>query len=163
MEHEELNTDNKVLDIYLKQYRVAKRRERELEQRLHNIQADMMRPIGGVNYTPINKPKNEPSMGAASFTFRMSQIETEIQNQREIAAKDMVKIMDMFDYLDSNSEEREALELHYIEGMKWNRVARKMHMDERTVYNRRNSAFDKLLSFERVRNILARFRKDNGF
>ncbi len=153
-------SDVELLKNYLAQYQVAKRREKQLERRLKEICAEMQTPIGGINYSPINRSQNSVGLGAASFTFRKSEQETRIEEQRDIAAKDLLKIMDIFDYLDKNSEERAALELHYIDGYGWDRVAREMSLSRSAVFVRRKNGLDKLLTYKRVKKILRDYRKE---
>jgi DNA-directed RNA polymerase specialized sigma24 family protein len=149
-----------LLEEYLGQYRRAKRRQRRLEQRLKDIKEDMKHPIGGINYDPINKPQNSISQGAASFTFRLSDCELRIYEQKEQAEKDLLKIMDIFDYLDKNSDERNALEMYYIDGFKWERVAEELPCSRSQVFNLRETGLKKLLEFSRVREILRKYEAE---
>lgn len=149
-----------LLKDYLGQYLKAKRRERRLERRLDEIQKEMNMPIGGVSYDLICKPTNQISQGAASYTYRKVDCELRIYDQKDKVAKDLLKIMDMFDYLDENSDERNALELHYIDGFKWERVADEIPCSRSQVFNLQEAGLKKLLSFKRVRIILERYRKE---
>jgi len=143
-----------LLKDFLGIYRRAKRREARLEKRLKEIREDMERPIGGINYEPINKPQNQISAGAASFTFRTSDCELRIYEQRDRVQADLLKILDVFDYLDKDSQERNALELHYIDGLSWDKVAFELPCSERHVYNVQNKGLEKLLEFKRVKKML---------
>lgn len=151
------NEEIELLSNYLAQRRKAKRRKETLEKRLMDIREDMKHPISAVGYSPINTPTNEISEGAASFTFRMTDCELKIYEQAEQATKDLLKIMDVMDYLDKASDEREALELYYIDGHTWEYVAEKMDISRSQVYNLRRSGLEKLLTYKRVREILAKF------
>jgi DNA-directed RNA polymerase specialized sigma24 family protein len=133
-----------LLEEYLGQYRRAKRRQRRLEQRLKDIKEDM----------------NSISQGAASFTFRLSDCELRIYEQKEQAEKDLLKIMDIFDYLDKNSDERNALEMYYIDGFKWERVAEELPCSRSQVFNLRETGLKKLLEFSRVREILRKYEAE---
>ena len=61
------------------------------------------------------------------------------------------------DYLDKQSDEREALELYYIDGCTWEDVAEKMDVSRRQVFNLRRAGLEKLLTFKRVREILKKY------
>jgi predicted DNA-binding protein YlxM (UPF0122 family) len=149
-----------LLRNYLGVYRRAKRRELRLEKRLKEIREDMERPIGGINYDPINKPQNQIGAGAASFTFRTSDCELRIYEQRDRVQKDLLKILDIFDYLDKDTDERNALELHYIDGLSWCHVAEELPCSERHIYNIRDRALEKLLTFKRVKKIIHEYEAD---
>lgn len=154
----ERENDMELLKRYLGQYQAAKRRERQLERRLKNICEEMKRPIGGLNYSPVNgRPTNEIGPGAASFVFRKSEQETRIEEQQEVVRKDLLLVMDVLDYLDHNSEEREVLELHYIEGYGFERISRETHMSRSTAFDRQKAGLEKLLTFKRVQKILGEF------
>lgn len=158
----EHNEDMELLKEYLSQYIRAKRRKVQLERRLMEICNEMAAPVGGRGYSPINKPQNQVSEGAASFVIRKSEQETRIEEQKAEVTKDLLKIMDVFDYLDKNSDERNALELHYIDNYKWERVAAEMHTHRNTALNYAKKGLEKLLTFKRVRNLLKKYREEKG-
>lgn len=151
------NEEIEVLNNYLSQRRKTKRRKAILEKRLMNIREDMQHPISAVGYSPINAPTNEISEGAASFTFRTSDCELKIYEQADQATKDLLKVMDIMDYLNEGSDEREALELYYIDGLTWESVAEKMDISRSQVYNLRRAGLEKLLTFKRVKEILRKY------
>ncbi len=154
------NEDIELLKDYLSQYTRARRRRVQLERRLKAICDEMAAPVGGQGYSPINRPKNQISEGAASFVIRKSEQETRIEEQRDEIAKDLLKIMDIFDYLDKNSDERNALELYYIDNLKWERVALEMHTHRNTALNYAKKGLEKLLTFKRVKRIIYKYRDD---
>lgn len=151
------NEEIEVLNNYLSQRRKTKRRKAILEKRLMNIREDMQHPISAVGYSPINAPTSEISEGAASFTFRTSDCELKIYEQADQATKDLLKVMDIMDYLNEGSDEREALELYYIDGLTWESVAEKMDISRSQVYNLRRAGLEKLLTFKRVKEILRKY------
>ena len=154
--------DIELLKDYLGQYIRAKRRRVQLERRLKAICDEMASPVGGQGYSPINRPKNQISEGAASFVIRKSEQETRIEEQKAEVTKDLLKIMDVFDYLDKNSDERNALELHYIDNYKWERVAAEMHTHRNTALNYAKKGLEKLLTFKRVKTLLKKYRDEKG-
>lgn len=151
------NEELEVLSNYLSQYRKAKRRKANLEKRLKQIREDMEHPISAVGYSPINAPTNDFGEGAASFTFRTTDCELKIYEQAEQATKDLLKIMDIMDYLDAGSDEREALELYYIDGHAWEYVAEKMDISRSQVFKLRRAGLEKLLTFRRIQGILRKY------
>ena len=151
------NEEIEILNNYLSQRRKAKRRKTILEKRLMDIREDMKHPISAVGYSPINAPTNEIGEGAASFTFRTSDCELKIYEQADQVTKDLLKVMDIMDYLDKSSDEREALELYYIDGLTWENVAEKMEVSRSQAYNLRRAGLEKLLTFKRVKEILRKY------
>ena len=147
------NEEIEILNNYLSQRRKAKRRKTILEKRLMDIREDMKHPISAVGYSPINAPTNEIGEGAASFTFRTSDCELKIYR----VEKALLKVMDIMDYLDKSSDEREALELYYIDGLTWENVAEKMEVSRSQAYNLRRAGLEKLLTFKRVKEILRKY------
>ena len=66
------------------------------------------------------------------------------------------------DYLDKSSDEREALELYYIDGHTWEYVAEKMDISRSQVFNLRRSGLEKLLTFDRVREIVREYKSQGN-
>ena len=151
-----------LLKDYLGQYTRAKRRQRRLEGRLKEVRYELDHPIGGKGYKPFNKASRNTESKAANLTVQLSECELRIYDQREKTAKDLTKIMDILDYLDANSDERIALEMHYIDGYKWERVAEEIPCSRSQAYILREKGMQKLLEYKRVRNLLARYSKEQG-
>ena len=149
--------DTLILQAYLDQYCRALRRRAQLESRLAGVCEQMKSPIGGINYDPIYKPSGEVGLGSAAFTFRKAEYEERIEEQRQKAAQDILKVMDILDYLDANSDERMVLELRYIDNLEWPEVARRAHMSRSTCFNKHKEGIKKLLSFKRVRQIITNY------
>lgn len=150
------------LSQYLSQRRKAKRRKASLERRLNEIRQDIEHPISAVGYSPINTPTNEIGDGAANFTFRTSDCELKIYEQAEQATKDLLKVMDIMDYLGKDSDEREAMELYYIDGYTWESVADKMDISRSQAYNLRRAGLEKLLAFKRVKEIVKKYEEEEA-
>ena len=114
--HKKESKEEKLLKEYLGQYYSCKTKKVQLEKRLRNISEEMNSPIGGKGYSPVNYGgTNRVGTGAASFVYRMSEIETRIENQKEHIEKSLLKIMDILDFLGEDSKERMVLELRYID------------------------------------------------
>lgn len=112
-------------------------------------------PIGGYGYSPVNYGgTNKVGPGAASFIYRMSEIETRIEEQKRQVEKALLKIMDIMDFLEENSTERMVLELRFIDCKSWATIEKEMHLSRRACFDYQNRALDKLLTYKKVRAIL---------
>lgn len=148
---------------YLSQYYRAVLRRSQLEDRLRNVCAEMDAPIGGINYSPVNYSSvGKTSSGSASFTFRKSEIETRIEEQKKEIEASLLRIMDVMDYLDPISDERMILELYYIDRLPWKEVQKRASMSRSTCYEYRDKGINQLLSFKRVRILIEKYGKEKG-
>jgi AraC-like DNA-binding protein len=136
-----------------KMYR-AERKKQYLEQRLHRIAEERDAPIGGRGYAPLPRSSGKPSDGAATIIIRLSEIEERIYRQKEIIDKSINMVMDIIDYLPENEIEREIMERHHIDFMKWKDIAREIPMSRSQVNRRYNAALDQLLTYKRIRQIV---------
>lgn len=140
-----------MLKFYLGQYIRSKRRKRQLEERLEGIQQEMNAPIGGLNYKLMPNNRNgSVGSGAAGITMRLADIEEKIYEEKELLAKTMVNVMEIIEYLDSSSKEREVLEYIYIDGYSIDGVAKYMLYSRMQIYRYFRSGLNKLLGYERV-------------
>ena len=96
----ERNEDKELLKQYLNQYYAGRIKRTQLERRLKNIREEMATPIGGYGYSPVNYgDTNKVGPGAASFVYRMSEIETRIEDQKRRLEKALFKFMDIMEFL----------------------------------------------------------------
>ncbi len=152
---EEKKWMKELLKEYLNQYYTCRMKRTQLEKRLKSIQEEINTPIGGYEYSPVNYGgTNKVGVGAASFVYRMSEIETRIENQKRRAEKSLLRVLDIMDFLEENSPERMILELRFIDCNNWRSIEKAMHMSRRACFNYQNKALDKLLGFKKVRAIL---------
>ena len=115
-------------------------------------------PIGGYGYSPVNYGgTNKTGAGAASFVYRISEIETRIENQKNNTEKALLKVMDIMDFLEENSTERMVLELRFIDCKNWTNIEKEMHLSRSSLFNYRNKGLEKLLGFKKVCQILKDF------
>lgn len=155
----ERNEDKELLKAYLNQYYVGRIKRTQLERRLKNIQEEMATPIGGYEYSPVNYGgTNKVSSGAASFVYRMSEIEIRIENQKDSVEKALLKVMDIMDFLEENSTERVILELRFIDCKNWENIEKEMHLSRRACFNYQNKALEKLLTFKKIQTIIKNYR-----
>lgn len=150
-----------LLKEYLNQYYIGRKKRAQLERRLKDIQEEINTPIGGRKYSPVNYGgTNKIGTGAASFVYRLGEIETRIENQKKRVEKALLKVMDIMDFLEENSTERMILELRFIDCKGWESIEREMSLSRRTCFNYQNKAIEQLLEFKKVRAILKEYKKD---
>lgn len=147
--------EKELLKEYLGQYYSGRVKRSQLERRLKNIRAEMAAPIGGYGYSPVNYGgTNKIGAGAASFVYRMSEIETRIEEQKSRVEKALLKVMDIMDFLEESSAERMVLELRFIDCKSWAAIGKEMHLSRRSCFLYQEKALEKLLTFKKVRQIL---------
>ncbi len=151
-----------ILRDYLGQYYRATKQRVNLEERLKNICEEMNAPIGGMNYSPVNISSGRISQGSAAFTLRKSEIETRIEEQKKQIEADLLKIMDILDYLDPTSDERIVLELYYIDRLPWREIEHRANMSRSTCFDKRDKGIDTLLTYKRVRSIIEKYAEERG-
>lgn len=157
----EKNRKKEQLKEYLNQYYIGRIMRTQLERRLKNIRDEMNAPIGGHGYDPVNvKNTKEAGPGAASFVYRLSEIETRIENQKTQVEKSLLKVMDILDFLEEGSTERMILELRFIDGRSWAEIEKEMHLCRRACFSYQNKGLEKLLGFKKVETLLKRQEKD---
>lgn len=150
--------ERELLEEYLNQYYAGRMKKAQLERRLKNIKQEMDSPIGGYGYSPVNYGgTNKTGAGAASFVYRISEIETRIENQKNQVEKSLLKVMDIMDFLEENSTERMVLELRFIDCKNWTNIEKEMHLSRSSLFNYRNKGLEKLLGFKKVCQILKDF------
>ena len=155
----EENEDKKLLKEYLNQYYNCRAKRVQLESRLENIRREMETPIGGRGYSPVNYGgTNKVRPGAASFVYRMGEIETRIEDQKNKIEKALLKIMDMMDFLEENSTERMILELRFIDCKSWEDIGKEMHLSRSVCFDYQNKALEKLLDFKKVKSMLKEYK-----
>lgn len=153
--------NKELLEEYLNQYYVGRMKKAQLEKRLKNIQQEMDEPIGGYGYSPVNYGgTNKTGAGAASFVYRMSEIETRIEEQKSRVEKALLKVMDIIDFLEESSLERMVLELRFIDCKSWTAIGQEIHLSRSSLFNYRNKGITKLLKFKRVCQILENFKRE---
>ncbi len=147
--------DKELLKEYLNQYYICRMKRMQLEKRLKIIREEMDTPIGGYEYSPVNYGgTNKVCSGAASFVYRMSEIETRIEHQKARVEKALLKVMDIMDFLQENSTERMVLELRFIDCKPWANIEKEMHLSRRSLFAYQNRALEKLLGFKKVRAVM---------
>lgn len=147
--------EKELLKEYLNQYYSGRIKRSQLERRLKYIRQEMATPIGGYGYSPVNYGgTNKVGSGAASFVYRMSEIETRIEEQKSRIEKALLKVMDIMDFLEENSTERMVLELRFIDCKSWAAIEKEMRLSRRACFNYQDRALERLLSYKKIRKLI---------
>ncbi len=151
--------DASVLKWLLSQRFRAVKREKRLDDRLQALNDEKKTPIGGQGYEamPRSGGNNE---GAASFTFKIAEIEDRIYEQKEEVAKAIVRVMDIIEYLPVNSLEREICEMRHIDMKSWEYIQADIPMSRSQVNNRYNKAIDMLMENKRIKRLIEDHRAE---
>lgn len=154
------NEDKDLLKEYLNQYYSGRIKRSQLEKRLKTIQDEMNTPIGGYEYSPVNYGgTNKVGPGAASFVYRMSEIEIRIADQKNRVEKALLKVMDIMDFLEESSTERMVLELRFIDCKPWAAIERELNLSRSSLFSYQDKGLEKLLQYKKVRQILREYKK----
>lgn len=145
--------EREVLRRYLRQYLAAKRRKCDLERRRAQLQQDMQCPLSAVRYDGMPR-SGSPSEGAAAFAYRIDEVEQRIRAQQDEMARSALEIMDIIDFLEPGSLEREVIEKRYMDGMGWHAIERDIPISrsQGSVYETR--AIDTLRTYAKVRSMV---------
>lgn len=154
------NEDKELLKEYLNQYYTSRIKRSQLERRLKTIREEMNAPIGGYGYSPVNYGgTNKVGPGAASFVYRIGEIETRIEDQKSRVEKALLKVMDIMDFLEENSTERMVLELRFIDCKSFPAIEKELHLSRSSLFSYQDKGLLKLLTYKKVRQILREYKK----
>lgn len=156
--NEELENDRSVLEWMLGQYVRAKRRKKQLEVRLLEINAERDSPIGGQGYDPLPRSGGN-SEGAAGILMKLADIEDRIYEQKAKADKSMVSVATILNFLPEESMEREICELRHIDGHEWGEIAEKIPMSKSQCHRIHKAAMYELLEFNYVKELVTENRE----
>lgn len=155
---ERQKNEKRLLKEYLGQYYTSRIKRLQLERRLKSIREEMDAPVGGYGYSPVNyRGTNKVGAGAASFVYRISEIETRIEEQKNRVEKALLKVMDIIDFLDEDSTERMVLELRFIDCKSFAAIGKEVHLSRRACFAYQDKALKKLLEFDKVKIILKEY------
>ncbi len=156
----EKDEDKELLKKYLNQYYTGRIKRSQLERRLKNIREEMNTPIGGYGYSPVNYGgTNKVGPGAASFVYRISEIETRIEDQKSQVEKALLRVMDILDFLEESSLERMVLELRFLDFKNWSNIERELNLSRSSLFSYQDKGLEKLLTYKKVRQILSEYKK----
>ena len=156
--NEELENDRSVLEWMLGQYVRAKRRKKQLEVRLLEINAERDSPIGGQGYDPLPRSGGN-NEGAAGILMKLADIEDRIYEQKAKADKSMVNVATILNFLPEESMEREICELRHIDGHEWGEIAEGIPMSKSQCHRIPKAAMYELLEFNYVKELVTENRE----
>lgn len=156
--NEELENDRLVLEWMLGQYVRAKRRKKQLEVRLLEINAERDSPIGGQGYDPLPRSGGN-NEGAAGILMKLADIEDRIYEQKAKADKSMVSVATILNFLPEESMEREICELRHIDGHEWGEIAEGIPMSKSQCHRIHKAAMYELLEFNYVKELVTENRE----
>lgn len=151
--------DAQVLKWILGKYNRAKRRKKQLDDRLERLLDEHNNPLHSPTYTPMPRSQGEGD-GAVGILFRIAEIEDRIIRQRDAAEKAATQVMDILDYLPESSIEREIMELRYLDGLGWSDVSESVYLSDRQCYRLYKAALKALMQAPRVRRIVDNSRDE---
>lgn len=156
--NEEMENDRSVLEWMLGQYVRAKRRKKQLEVRLLEINAERDSPIGGQGYDPLPRSGGN-NEGAAGILMKLADIEDRIYEQKAKADKSMVNVATILNFLPEESMEREICELRHLDGHEWGEIAEGIPMSKSQCHRIHKAAMYELLEFNYVKELVAENRE----
>lgn len=159
-EEQKLREDKAALKKYLSQVYLARKRKRQLEERLKYIKQEVTGPIGGKGYSPLPNHGSTISAGAASYVYRLAEIEQRIYDQRDQVEMSILKVMDIMDFLPEQSTERMILELRYVDCKRWEQITKEMNLTRTPCNDYFNKALELLLSFRKVQKIVQEIQEN---
>lgn len=148
------------LKHYLNQYYRDICRKNIFENRLRRINEDMLDPIRGQSFDAVNVQGGGESLGSAAYTIRKAECESAIEEARRKAAADMLKVMDILDFLGPSSDERTVLEMRYIDLLSWEDIQRAAHMSRSSMFDKQRSGLQILMGFKYVREKVTEFSQE---
>ena len=149
-----------LLKQYLNRYSKAKNRIKELEDLQQQLRQDAVCPKSPGDSTSPKVQSNSISGGAAEFALRIVEIDERITKQKEQLSTLLSEILDVFDYLPLESDERAVLELRYIQGKREKFICKTCFISRSKYYMLCDSAIKKLLKFQRIHNILKNYSEE---
>lgn len=161
---EDKSKQRDLLKVYLDQYKRMERRVEALEWRLEAAKDALshasIRSGLSNNMTPCG---GGVSAGAAAPILKEESLSERLIRMRDERTRIMTEVMDILSLL-PDSDEREVLEYRHMDGMRWREIGERMRMSRSPCFQRYKRGLDQLLTFQRVRDVLAEFeaRRNRG-
>lgn len=152
--------DKELLKQYLNRYNKAKNRIKELEALQKQLRGDAGYLQSTGDSVSVKIQSNSVSGGAAAVALRIVEIDERISDQREQLSTLLGEILDIFDYLPLESDERAVLELRYIQNMREKCICKTRFISRSKYYSLCDSAIETLLKYQRITNILRRYGEE---
>lgn len=148
-----------LLKRYLEQYRRQLKKKDILRRRLENIRIELLGTKGTrYSITPksqTNAIGNEP----LDFVIKCQDIEERMEAQRKSAMTCMLKVLDVLDFLDNGSLEKEIMEYKYLDGKTWDAIPDIANKSRSQCVEYWNRGLNKLLEFGKVQALLEEYKK----
>ena len=149
-----------LLKQYLNRYNKAKNRIKELEALQKQLRRDAGCPKSPSDSTSPKVQSNSISGGAAEFALRIVEIDERIARQKVQLSTLLSEILDVFDYLPLESDERAVLELRYIRDKREKFICKTRYISRSKYYALCDSAIKKLLKYQRINNIMKKYSEE---
>ena len=149
-----------LLKQYLNRYNKAKNRIKELEALQKQLRRDAGCPKSPSDSTSPKVQSNSISGGAAEFALRIVEIDERIARQKVQLSTLLSEILDVFDYLPLESDERAVLELRYIQDKREKFICKTRYISRSKYYALCDSAIKKLLKYQRINNNLKKYSEE---
>lgn len=157
----EMEQQKEVLKWLLGQVGRAEQHKEELTDRLMRINAERKAPIGRAGYEPLPRTaEQQPSEGAASILFKLSEIEERIYDQKSEIEKSIVRVMDIIDFIPQNKVERRIFELRYIDCMEWYDVAEAIPLARSKCHEKHGATLEALLQYPKIKAMVEDAEED---
>ena len=148
-----------LLKRYLEQYRRQLKKKDILRRRLENIRLELLGTKGTrYSITPksqTNAIGNEP----LDFVIKCQDIEERMEAQRKNAMACMLKVLDVLDFLDNGSLEKEIMEYKYLDGKTLDAIPDIANKSRSQCIEYWNRGLNKLLEFGKVQALLEEYKK----
>lgn len=138
---------------WLRRYRTARNRKRDLDNRLKNVLADLNDPpLGGQGGG--SPGSGTPSAGAAAIAYKIDEVEQRIKDQQGRMAQIFLETSEVIDLL-PDIEDRQLLEKRYIDCQGWQQIEKDLYLARSNLARREAKALDTLLQHKTVQEKLA--------
>ena len=138
---------------WLRRYRTARNRKRDLDNRLKNVLANLNAPpLGGQGSG--SPGSGTPSAGAAAIAYKIDEVEQRIKDQQGRMAQIFLETSEVIDLL-PDIEDRQLLEKRYIDCQGWQQIEKDLYLARSNLARREAKALDTLLQHKTVQEKLA--------
>lgn len=156
---DELSVMRVVLEDYLFKVKKSATKKLQLQNRICMIVENFSDPINAVGYSAMPRNPSPDNSGAASFTLKLAEIEERLYKQQDNIAKALVEIMDIVELL-PDGEERQILELKYIDRLSSAQIEKQMYLSRTACYNKKIAGLNRLLGFKKVQAIVKKHKQE---
>lgn len=150
----ERKTEREILEDYLFKVKRCKKKKAQLINRIAIIKREFESPLKATGYSSMPRNPSPENSGAASLTLKLADIEERIHREQDNIAKSIVEVMDIIELLSVDSDERQILELKYIDCMSGKRIEEQMSYSRTACYAKKIEGLNKLLEFKKVQAII---------